>query len=77
MISRYKCDVTKNLIGTDTEMIGHPCQCQAHSMNREIERLRALMSRWSALDGGSWAVERHAREKAELLAETRAQLNPS
>lgn len=34
--------------------------------------LLALLQRWSALDGGSWHVERHAREKAELLADTRA-----
>lgn len=31
-----------------------------------------IAKRWAALDGGSWHVERHAREKAELLADTKA-----
>lgn len=35
-------------------------------------KLLHLASRWAALDGGAWHVERHAREKAELLAETEA-----
>lgn len=29
-----------------------------------------IARRWAALDGGAWAVERHAREKAELLNDT-------
>ncbi len=29
-----------------------------------------IAQRWAAIDGGSWHVERHAREKAELLADT-------
>ena len=36
------------------------------------EKMLTLLRRWSALDGGEWYVERYAREKAELLAETRA-----
>ena len=36
--------------------------------------LLSLLARWAALDGGAWHVEWHAREKAELLAETRAAL---
>jgi len=35
-------------------------------------KLLGLLQQWAALDGGDWNVERHAREKAELLAETRA-----
>lgn len=34
--------------------------------------LISIAQRWAVLDGGVWHVERHAREKAELLAETRA-----
>lgn len=34
--------------------------------------LLSLLRHWSALDSGAWAVDRHAREKAELLADTRA-----
>lgn len=34
--------------------------------------LLSIAQRWAALDGGAWAVERHAREKAELLTDTRA-----
>lgn len=34
--------------------------------------LLSIAQRWAAIDGGAWHVERHAREKAELLAETRA-----
>jgi hypothetical protein len=33
--------------------------------------LLAIAQRWGALDGGAWHVERHAAEKAELLADTR------
>lgn len=31
-----------------------------------------IAKRWAALDGGLWHVERHAREKSELLADTKA-----
>jgi hypothetical protein len=40
-----------------------------------IEELTGLLQRWSAIDGGSWHVERQAREKDDLLAETRAVLD--
>lgn len=33
--------------------------------------LLSLVKRWAALDGGSWHPDRHATNKAELLAETR------
>lgn len=32
--------------------------------------LLAIARRWAALDGSSWHVDRHARYKAELLADT-------
>jgi len=32
--------------------------------------LLSIAQKWAALDGGSWNVARHGREKAELLAET-------
>jgi len=31
-----------------------------------------IAKRWAALDGGSWHIDRHAREKTELLADTKA-----
>lgn len=34
--------------------------------------LLSIAKRWAALDGGSWNVERHAREKSELEADTLA-----
>ncbi len=34
--------------------------------------LLSIARRWAALDAGSWAVARHANEKAELLRDTRA-----
>lgn len=34
--------------------------------------LLSVAKRWSALDAGSWNVERYAAEKAELLTDTRA-----
>lgn len=34
--------------------------------------LLSIAERWAALDGGAWHVQRHASEKAELLADTAA-----
>ena len=34
--------------------------------------LLSIAKQWAAIDGGAWHVERHAAEKAELLADTRA-----
>jgi hypothetical protein len=34
--------------------------------------LLSIAARWAALDGGAWNVQRHAAEKAELLADTKA-----
>jgi hypothetical protein len=34
--------------------------------------LLSIAQRWAALDGGSWHVQRYAREREELLADTRA-----
>jgi len=34
--------------------------------------LLSIAQRWAALDGGDWHVARHASDKAELLADTRA-----
>lgn len=34
--------------------------------------LLSIAKRWNALDGGSWHVERHARDKEELIVATRA-----
>jgi len=33
----YRCLVTTNPVGTDTEMLGRPCQCQVCRAVREIE----------------------------------------
>ncbi len=35
-------------------------------------KLLAIAQRWAALDGGSWDVQRHASEKAELIRDTHA-----
>lgn len=35
-------------------------------------KLLSIAERWAALDGGAWHVQRHANEKAELLADTAA-----
>ena len=56
----------------------------AHSNGRDPERdlatgrliaaapdLLSIAQRWAALDGGAWDIHRHARDKAELLADTR------
>lgn len=40
------CDVTKNPVGTDTEMIGRPCQCQACAAARRIEELEGELRKW-------------------------------
>ncbi len=37
--------------------------------------LLSIARRWAALDGGAWHVERHAAEKQELLADTRAAIS--
>ncbi len=37
----------------------------------EAPDLLSIAKRWAALDGGSWQGDRHACEKAELLADTR------
>lgn len=39
---------------------------------KETAELLSLLQRWAALDAGAWLVERHADEKARLLADTRA-----
>ena len=36
------------------------------------DQLFDIAKRWAALDGGSWNIDRHAREKSELLADTKA-----
>jgi hypothetical protein len=61
----WRCDVTKNPVGTDTEVIGHSCQCQGCRAGREIERLRAL----SQNNAHSWDLI--VRERDELRAEVK------
>lgn len=39
---------------------------------QEIERLRSLLQRLAACEGGSWHVERYAKERARLLEEVHA-----
>lgn len=43
-----------------------------YSLIAAAPELLSIAKRWAALDGGSWHVDRHAREKAELLADTKA-----
>jgi hypothetical protein len=44
--ARMRCDVTGNLVGTDTRMIGAPpCGCQGCRADAEITRLREELDR--------------------------------
>lgn len=43
MTDIWRCDVTKNPVGTDTRMVGRPCQCQGCRAAEEIERLRSAL----------------------------------
>ena len=47
------------------------------SARAQRDELLQIARRWSALDGGAWHVQRHASEKAELLADTRAAIAKS
>ena len=38
-----RCLVTNNPVGTDTEMIGHHCQCQVCQAADRIEQLEAAL----------------------------------
>lgn len=58
-------------------LLDESCLCIARDCTEPNARLIAaapellsLAKRWTALDGGDWNVERYAREKEELLAET-------
>lgn len=42
-----------------------------HEAAKALTESDLLLRSWIAVDAGAWHVERHAREKAELLAETR------
>ena len=37
----WRCDVTGNPVGTDTQMIGYTCDCQGCRAYAELSRLRA------------------------------------
>lgn len=59
--------------------LGQACTrgCRCHKTDEQVlvdqrDALLSIARRWSAMDGGTWLVERHAREEAELLADTRA-----
>jgi hypothetical protein len=43
-------------------------------LTKERDDLISLVQRWVALDGGAWHIERHAREKEELKADSRKTL---
>jgi len=65
-------EATIALICLDERMIDEG-EAEANAyLIAESPTLLSLAERWAALDGGAWAVDRHAREKAELLADTRA-----
>jgi hypothetical protein len=55
--------------------VAQPMRCGSAKRARLIAATPELLSiaeRWAALDGGAWHVQRHANEKAELLADTAA-----
>lgn len=45
---------------------------EVERITEQMSEWRSVARRWYALDGGSWHVERHAAEKADLLEDTRA-----
>ena len=64
---RADLNATKNVLGATRE----------HVQRLEVERdeLLKLLRRWNAIDAGSWAPDRHANEKRELIADTRAAIS--
>lgn len=61
---RADLNATKNVLGATRE---HVCR-----LEDERDELLKLLRRWNAIDAGSWAPDRHANEKRELIADTRA-----
>ncbi len=57
------------LFFNDDRAIGPEADANEHLIAAAPDLL-FIAQRWAAIDGGSWHVERHAREKAELLADT-------
>ncbi len=55
---------TKNVLGGTREYVGR--------LEVERDELLKLLRRWNAIDAGSSAPDRHASEKQELIADTRA-----
>lgn len=53
-MNTWRCAITGNPSGSDTEMIGNPCACDGCRAAREIERLRAALKPFAAL-GLKWA----------------------
>lgn len=63
----WRCDVTGNLVGTDTEMVGAPpCICQGH---RAWHRVGTFKNRVSELTAERDAAARDMRERAVAVAE--------
>ena len=60
----YRCLVTGNPVGTDTEMVGHPCECQMCRAVREIDLLKS----------GERGAVLQARQAAEARAYTRGRV---
>lgn len=62
-MTNWRCDITGNLVGTDTRIIGaEPCQCQGCCASRQIDELRATNCR---LNRRYQEYERALSEKAK------------
>lgn len=46
------------------------------ALRARVAVLEGLLRRWDAIDGGLWNVARYEMEKAELMRDTKAALNP-
>lgn len=65
-------EMLSNKLTDDEWNNAEPLLLSISSAMSSVGSLLSIAKRWSALDGGSWHVERHAREKDELLDDTRA-----
>jgi len=65
-------EVLSNKLDDDEWNNVEPLLVSISSAMAGANALLSIAKRWGALDGGSWNVDRHAREKQELLEDTRA-----
>lgn len=68
----WRCDVTKNPVGTDTEMLGCPCRCQGCVAGRAFP---ALLARLKAAEADLADARRGWEQAAETIRELEASGN--